>query len=280
MGAQALAALAALSWGGAGLLAGYVSRSLPAVLVALLAQSAGLVVLLAVALGEPDPPTARALIAGLAGGTVGGLGLLCLYHALSGPSVGVAAPIAACGILVPVLVGVIGGERPDATQAAGAVVLAAGLGAILYAGPGERRDRRAVRLATGAALAFGAFYVALDVGAQDSAAWVTVFARVGGASVLAVLAVRTRAFGPGPDGRGAGLALLGLAVLAGAVDAAGNLAFATASAIGELSVVSLISASYPAVTVVLAVVLLRQRITALRAGGLLATVVGLGLIGT
>jgi drug/metabolite transporter (DMT)-like permease len=64
----------------------------------------------------------------------------------------------------------------------------------------------------------------------------------------------------------------------GAVDALGNLAYAAATTGGALATVTLIAAAYPAVTVLLAAVLLGQRITPLRAGGVVATVAGLGLL--
>jgi drug/metabolite transporter (DMT)-like permease len=270
-----LAAGAALTWGSSGLLAGFVSRSRPAVLVALAAQGSGLVLLLAVALAGAEAPTVRATVAGVGCGMAGGVGLMWLYRAFAGRSVGIAAPLAASGILVPALAGVLRGEALGTAQVTGAFVLVVGVGAILYVRPGDRLDRRTVKLALGAGLAFGVFYLGLDAGAQDSAAWVTVFARVGGVCVLLLIALRARELHRSPTGR-----WLGLAAVAGVVDAIGNLCFAAASAAGALSVVALISAAYPAVTVVLAVVLLRERITVLRAGGVLATVAGLGLIGS
>jgi len=272
---EPLAALAALCWGSSGLLAGFVSRSRAAVLVAFVAQLTGLAVVLVVALAGAAEPTLRAFLAGVIGGTIGGVGLAWLYRAFSGPSVGVAAPIAASGILLPVVAGLAGGERLGAAQGLGAAVLVAGLGAILYARPGEVRDRRAIRLAAGAALSFGCFYLALDVGARDSAAWVTAFARIAGSAVLLAMALRTRAPDLVQPGR-----WVAVAAVVGVVDVTGNFAYAAASAKGELSVVSLISAAYPAVTVVLAVLVLREPITVLRASGLAATVLGLGLIGT
>jgi len=253
---------------------GFVSRSTPAVLVALGAQAAGLLVLLAVALAGADAPTGRGLGAGLAGGIVGGVGLVWLYRAFSGPSVGVAAPVAASGILLPVLIGVLRGETLDGDQLVGAAILVAGLVAVLHAGRGEPADAATVKLAAGAALCFGVFYVGLDLGASDGAAWVTVFARIGGTAVLVAMAARGGVLARARPG-----GWLALAGLAGVVDALGNLSFARASALGELGVVSLLSAAYPAVTVVLTVLVLRERITLRRAAGVLATVIGLGLIG-
>jgi drug/metabolite transporter (DMT)-like permease len=273
MGPELLAATAALTWGSSGLAAGVLSRGRPALLVALAAQTGGAVLLLAIALAAGGVPSGRTVLVGAVGGVIGCIGLVWLYEAFSGPSVGLAAPIASSGILVPVGVGVLSGAALGPTRLAGAVVLVCGLAAVLAARDGGEADRRTLRLAVGAALSFGLFYLALDAGAADDAVWVTTCARLGAVAALALHAARTRALTAQPAGRWVPLALA-----VGLVDAAGNLAYAAATATGSLTVVSLISAAYPAVSVVLAAVLLREHVPAVRMGGVLATVLGLGLV--
>jgi drug/metabolite transporter (DMT)-like permease len=273
MSSGALAALAALTWGSSGLIAGFATRSTQAALVALCAQTVGLLVPLLVAVAATEKPTLLALGAGLAGGAISAVGLVCLYRLFSGPSVGLAAPIAATGSLLPVLVGLAGGEAVDTAQLAGVGVLVTGLGLLLRVPAGQSLDRRTVGLAAVAAVSFGLFYLGLEIGARDSAAWVAVFSRAGAISVLLVAARRMR----WPIGRPV-KPWLALAVVAGLLDSTGNLAYAAATASGRLSTVSLISGAYPAVTVILAVVVLRQRITPLRAAGILLSVTGLGLV--
>jgi drug/metabolite transporter (DMT)-like permease len=156
----------------------------------------------------------------------------------------------------------------------GTCVLVAGIAAVLHRPAGTPLEARTLKLAAGAALCFGVFYLALDAGAADSAAWTTAFARVGAGVLLVTLALRSQRLRGIVSGR-----WLLLAASAGVADAIGNLSYAAASAVGELSVVSLISAAYPAVTVALAVMLLGERITVVRAAGIVATVAGLGLVG-
>jgi uncharacterized membrane protein len=273
MSPGSLAALAAFTWGSSGLIAGIAARSTRAALVALCAQTAGLVVPLLVAAAGAERPTVLALLAGLAGGAISAVGLVCLYRLFSRPSVGLAAPIAALGSLLPVLVGLAGGEALDSAQLAGGAVLMTGLGLLLRVPAGHSLDRKTVGLAAVAALSFGLFYLGLEIGAQDSAAWVAVFSRAGAIAVLLIAARRM--------GRPIGWPVrrwLVLASLAGLLDSTGNLAYAAATASGRLSTVSLISGAYPAVTVIVAVVILRERVTPLRAAGIVFTVAGLGLV--
>lgn len=273
MGPEALAALAALTWGSSGLLGGFVTRSAPVVLVALGAQTAGLLPALLAATVAGPGPTLRTALAGSIGGAVSGAGLICLYRALSGPAVGLAAPVAATGSLVPVLVGLGRGDSLDVAQGIGAAVLVAGLGATLHTRGGRPFDGRTFALSAAAAACFGIFFLGLDLGARDSPGWVTVWARLGAITALGTVALRL--------GTLRGLAIdrrLWLVAVVGVTDSAGNLAYAAATSSGHLSTVSLISGSYPVITVLLAVAVLGERITVLRAGGVLASAVGLGLI--
>jgi drug/metabolite transporter (DMT)-like permease len=277
MPAELLAVVAALAWGSSGLGAGVLSRTHPALLVALVAQGAGAVVLVAVALagGAPSPAS---LAVGAAGGVAGCVGLVWLYRALSGPSVGLVAPIASAGILAPVLAGLLSGDTLGPGQLAGGAVLLAGLAAVLWVRDPADADPHALRLAAGAAASFGLFYLALGAGTDlGGAAWTTAGARVAAVAALAVAVARARRAAPVPATTGAG-GRLAAAAGVGVVDAGGNLAYAAATGAGALTTVSLISAAYPVVTVALAVLVLHQRLSVVRASGVLATVLGLGLL--
>ena len=276
MAPELLAAAAAVAWGSSGLFAGVLSRARPALLIALTAQAAGAVWLVPAVAASGEALTARAAVAGVAGGAISAVGLVCLYLAFAGRAVGLAAPIAASGILVPVLTGVVlMGDSLRGAQVAGLVLLVLGLAAVLHVPAGGRADRRTLRLAVVAAISFGAFYLALDAGGEDGVLWVNLSSRIGavtaiGLYVLSSRAVPRRAARPGP--------WLAAAVLVGSADTLGNLAYSEAARTAELSVVSLISAAYPAVSVLLAVALLGERMSLVRAAGVPLTVLGLGLV--
>ncbi|MDP9182858.1 MAG: EamA family transporter, partial [Actinomycetota bacterium] len=116
----ALALLSSLLWGGSDFLGGTASRRLAAIVVVGASQLVALVLLvpLAVTVGErPDH-----LWAGVAAGLTVTAGLAAFYAALAAGTMGVVAPIAATGAVVPVVVGLVGGESPAAVQLAGIVV--------------------------------------------------------------------------------------------------------------------------------------------------------------
>jgi len=154
-----LALGASLAWGFADFGAGIGSRRLPVFVVALVMQSAGLVVAgIAVAItGAPAPSwgqVAWAAFAGLAG--VGGL--TAFYRALAVGSMGIVGPISTTAAIVPLAYGLARGERPSALQAAGVVLAVLGVaGASLEQVPetAARRIGAGVGLALLAAAAFG-----------------------------------------------------------------------------------------------------------------------------
>ncbi|MGZ4591114.1 MAG: EamA family transporter, partial [Actinomycetes bacterium] len=132
--AALLALLSSLLWGSADFVGGTLSRRLPATVVVGASQAAGLVAItvvaaLAGALGAPLGYLPWAVGAGLAGL----IGLVCFYAALAAGTMGVVSPIAALGVVVPVVVGLARGERPGALQLVGITIAVAGV--VLASGP-------------------------------------------------------------------------------------------------------------------------------------------------
>jgi drug/metabolite transporter (DMT)-like permease len=186
----------------------------------------------------------------------------------------IVAPISATGVAIPVLVGLVGGERPGALQVAG-IVLASG-GVILAAREAPTEDaavRRSGRLAIGlallAAIGFGTFFAGIDR-AEETAdvAWVLLSARTAAVLLLlgACAVVRPRL--PATP------AALGAIAAVGVFDLLANLLFVLAAGRGLLSVVGVLGSLYPAVTVVLARVVLHERLTRTQNAGVLVTLAG------
>ncbi len=160
------------AWGTSDFLAGLASRRRHPVAVVGWTQGLALVVLTVVVLARPDlAPWADwrqwapwAVGAGLAG--LGGL--VCFYTALSTGTMGVVAPIAGLGVVVPVVLGVVGGDRPAVLAWVGMVVAVGGV--TLASGPeiAAGLSVRPVALATGAAVGFGLTLYLLDRGARES----------------------------------------------------------------------------------------------------------------
>jgi drug/metabolite transporter (DMT)-like permease len=222
------------------------------------------------------------LVWGIAAGLAGVGGLLCFYRALAVGTMGVVSPIAALGVVVPVLAGFAQGERPGWLQLAG-MVLALG-GAIAARGPelsgstggppGSAASRRQASIVL-AALTGLLFGLALFFMAQGSAAapLLTVTSmRLVSLVIFTGAAVVARSLGGIRPGD------LPLLVAIGVGDALANVLYGIASTMGLVSVVAVLGSLYPVVTVLLARLMLHERMHAVQAGGVGVAMTGVALI--
>ena len=271
-----LALGARLSWGAGDFLGGLASRRASVLAVLPLTQGAGLlgvaVVLLIAQDPVPDPgPAAVAAAAGLAGA----VGLAGLYQGMAIGAMGVVAPVSALAAIVPFTVGVAGGERPSTVQIAG--VVAALVGIVLVSrepGSGSGSARAAgVGLALIAAAGFGLYFTFTDIAADDAGAPWTVFVSRGAATAIAIV-VFLIARPPLRLDR----PLVRLVLAVGLFDVAANVLFGVATTKGLVSIVSVLASLYPVTTVVLAQVVLRERISAPQRAGAGAALAGAALI--
>lgn len=273
--AIALGLASSVSWGLADFIGGLKTRTLPVLSVLLIAQPAGLcfAIVAAIALGG-DPAPAGALVLVALGGALGLAGLAAFYRALAGAPMGVVAPVAALGVLIPITVGLAGGERPTGLHAAG--LLVAVVGVVLASRETEEERRRATRagllLATFAAVAFGTFFVAVENAAEHEVMWTLVAARAAGLPLIAIAWLATRPAAPS----GADLAPL---VAVGFFDLLANLLFALATREGLLSLVSVSASLYPAVTALLAYVILGERLASGQRLGVVLALAGVAMLG-
>jgi drug/metabolite transporter (DMT)-like permease len=275
--AALLALLSSLLWGAADFLGGTISRRLPALLVVGASQLVGLlaVVPVAAATGAFDDPRGY-LPWAVAAGLAGLAGLVAFYAALAAGTMGVVSPIAALGVVVPVVVGLARGERPAALQLVG-IVLAV-VGVVLASGPEltGRAGARPLILAVVAAVAFGLTLLFIAEGAESSTLMTLVTMRVTSVLVVTLLLVsvlRRSAVRPP-------LRALPLIAVVGVGDVAANLAFGAASTRGLVSIVAVLGSLYPVVTVLLARVVHGERLAAVQNAGVVAALGGVALIAT
>ena len=277
--APALALGASVAWGGSDFAAGLASRRLPLLAVLVGSQAAGLALLLGLLAftGEGLPPAGGALAA-VGAGLVELAGFAALYKGLALGPMSVVAPISSAAAIVPVTASVAAGERP-ATAAALGMALALAGAALACAERGDEDSRRPGRLVPGAALAlvsalcFGAFFVAMDTAtAAAGPAWAVALNRSTSVAVLlvAVAVVRPRlSFARGDLASVASVGLL---------DGAANALFAFALTEGLTSTVSVLGSLYPVTTVVLAALLLDERVAPRQAAGLTTVLAGIALV--
>src|SRR6266700_1071859 len=242
---------ASLCWGSGDFSGGLASRRANASSVVTAAYAVGFVLLLALALiwREPFPAPLDIVWGGLAG-LAGAIGLLAFYSALSIGRMGITAPVSAVlTATIPVLFSTFTEGLPNLFQLGGFVLALLAIGLI------SRPERSTARpeglgLALLACCGFGCFFVLF---------------------LLVVGGIRRRPVLPR-------LTAVPLVLLAGILDAIGNAFFVLATHTGRLDVAAVLSSLYPAATVLLAALVLRERATRIQAMGILLALVAVPLI--
>lgn len=272
-----LGLLVALSYGAGDFLGGLSSRRLDAVAVVQVSQACGLVALLLTVLVPGQELLAADALRGAAAGSVGLVGVALLYRGLARGAMAIVAPITAVGAAVlPVVWGLLDGERPGTTALVGAAIALVAIGLVSSPQDGgealEGRGRE-VTLTLVAGAAFGVVFILLGGTSDDSGLWPVLVMRVASVSLVTLaLLARGRAPRLPPPGTRA------LVATAGILDVSANGLFVFAAREGLLSTVSVVSSLYPAATVVLAAALLHEHPDRRQRVGLVAALLGVFLI--
>ena len=278
------ALLSSLLWGVSDFLGGTATKRLRAAAVVGGSQAIALAVLLAFAaltgeLGGIAGHPSR-LLPGVAAGVIGSTALAAFYAALAEGTMGVIAPIAAMGTLLPVVVGLARGEAPSALQLVGIAVAVAGV--VLASGPelSGGASARPLLLAIGAAVGFGSVAILLAKGAAHGGVGVlgTVLTmRATSTTLMAITAACLLATGRLSAGMPSRRDLLLLAAI-GLGDMGANASFGVSSQGGLLSVVAVLGSLYPIVTVLLARQVHDERLTRIQVVGVVAALAGVALL--
>lgn len=273
------ALLSSVLWGTSDFLGGTTSRRLPPITVVVWSELFGLLgpLVVAIATGAFSGPTGY-IGWGLLGAVTGTCGIVAFYRALATGTMGVIAPIAALGVVVPVAVGLAQGDQPKVVQAVGIAI--AVIGVVLASGPELRSPDQTQRaaalplvLAGVAAVGFGLVFVALAHGAKTSTVMTLVVMR--STSVVLLLAVAALT---GPRQLAISATDVPILVVIGGFDLGANATFAYATRHGLLSVVSVLSSLYPAVTVILARSVHSERLRRVQITGVVGALAGVCLI--
>ena len=264
---------ASLCWGSGDFTGGLASRRASTSRVVLAAYAVGLVLMVTLALlwKEPFPAPSDLLWGGLAG-VAGVLGLLAFYSALSSGKMGIAAPVSAVlTAVLPVLFSAFTTGLPTLLQVGGFALALLAIG--LISRPERTRGLpRGVGLAVLAGAGFGCFFILISRVHPTATFWPLAAARLSSVLVLLiVLLLRRQPLLPGRS-------VAPLVVLAGMLDAIGNAFFVFAAHSGRLDVAAILSSLYPAATVLLAAVILHERVTRIQAIGVLLALLAIPLI--
>lgn len=260
------------AWGTANFLGGYASRRVNPFVLATIAHLAGLAFMILVATTVHAPLLSKhALIWSLVAGTAGGLALAILYASLSSGKMGLAAPIA--GVLsaaIPAVATMFREGSPGAPRLMGFVL--ATLGVWLISRADDKTEKRVLGMAILAGCGFAAYALAIRQAGPGSAMWIEVHSRAAALFVTAAIAVYGRRLS---DFR-LRANLWGVAV--GLVDVSGSVAFVRATQLGRLDTVVVLASLHPGVTVLLAMVLLKEKLTSWKAVGVCAALIAVPLI--
>jgi len=270
---SALLAMGAVcTWGLSDFVGGYTARRFEAFFLAALGHLSGtvLVVSLALAAHQPLPAFTYLRWAYLAG-VASGISLALFYRALAQGGMGMAAPITAVlSAGIPTIVGVVSEGSPGATTIAGFALALAGIW--LISRPEDGGRPRGLGLAVVAGLGFALLFILIRKAGSGSALWIAAASRAASLVVTGSIVLAGRKFRPVfPLG-------FALAVFAGCVDAAGTIFFILASQHGRLDTAAVLCSFYPAVTVLLARIILKERFTRWKTVGILAALASVPLI--
>ena len=272
---------AAVLYGSGDFLGGMAARRAHVLMVLILAEGAGAAVALAAAAMSPGLSSLAGLAWGTGAGLIGGLGLIIFYTGLAAGPMSVVAPVSGLvSTVLPVAVALAGGERPGAAVYAGALVC---LVAIVLASserdtsatqPHNRRTR-AIAYGIAAGACFGLFFLLIRNAGQTGELWPVAAARIGElAVVLAAAAVLRR----GLRLRGADRGLLLAATGAGVIDVIANICYVAATRTGMFGLAVVLASLYPGVTVLLARVVLGERLRWVQRAGLGLAAIGILLV--
>lgn len=214
------------------------------------------------------------IVWGVVAGLVGLVGLSAAYRGMAIGVISVVSTIAATGPVVPIIVGLSLGERPSLLQFGGIAVTLAGIALLAF----DRRPQAGRKLVPGvglallAALAFGVFLVAIRYASRPDPLWGVLATRTGSVLALLVLglAFRSRIKVPRAD--------VPSLFAVGVLDVSADVFFAFATTIGLLSIVSILSSLYPVATVILARIVLNERMVRLQQLGIALVLAGVLLI--
>ncbi len=263
--AVALALVSSVAYGFTDFLGGLASRRAHVLVVAMVAQPAGLVLLLPVALAVGGVVSVPALAWGVVSGLGGAVAYFLLFRSLAIGPMSIASPLSALtSAIVPVLAGLAFGEQLTTWSWVG---IGLGLGAVLLV---SRQHEDTPHPVTGKVVAMSltaggfiaVFFIALERSPDASGLWPLVMSRAVAALVLTVAAFSAKVVTK--PSRDVLLLALGAAVL----DTVATAAFLLATREGLLAIVAVITALYPAATLLMARVVLGERLQAVQRIGL------------
>lgn len=272
--AALLGLCSAAAWGAGDFCGGLASKRTRVYSVVAVSQFIGLLLLILFALLFPEGGLAlRDMIFGALGGIFGALGLLALYSGLASGVMGLVAPISAVvAAIVPLLFSLLTEGVPGLDQLLGFGFALIAIWLITRGEQVSSLNIRDLRLPMLAGAGFGIFFIFIDQVSESAIFWPLVSARSASILMVVVLAAfKGNLERPSTNH-------LPLMALVGVLDTGGNVFFALATRLGRLDISAMLASLYPAVTVLLAWILLEERLSSRQWIGIGVVLVAIALI--
>ena len=267
----------ALAWGGGDFFGGLASRRTGAYRAVLYGEFLGLLLLIAAVgvAGESLPPWQKLGLAGIAG-AIGSLGLLILYYAAIEGQMSIVMPVSALlAAALPVAVGALLDGLPSFSKLAGFALALLAVWLVAQEKDEKTHLKRLsdLRLPLLAGLCFGTYFVIMHQASTTGVVWPMVASRSGGMLIILLFMLAFR-----QDFKMSKASPWGLIGLNAVLDVGGNVFFILASQIGRLDVSAVLSSLYPGATVLLAWLVLKERLNRIQWAGILSALAAIALL--
>ena len=274
---------AAVLYGSGDFLGGMATRRVHVLAVLAVAETAAVIAALAAVAMWPSPATVAGLAWGISAGLTGGLGLIIFYAGLAAGPMSVVAPVSGLvSTILPVAVALAQGERPGAVVYAGALLCLVAIVLASSAGDtsavprtGRAAPRRAIGYGIASGASFGLFFLLIRNAGQSGELWPVAAGRIG---ELAIVLIAAAALRRGLPPRGAGSRPLVAAAGAGVIDVVANICYVAATRTGTFGLAVVLASLYPGVTVLLARMVLGERLRWVQRAGLGLAAIGILLV--
>jgi len=257
--------ISSASWGAADFLGGLASKRTSPIRVLFLAEIAGFIPTMLLALITREPiPQARDLLLGAVSSIIGLSGLLFLYRALAEGQMTIAAPLSALfSAIIPVIFGLFTLGVPSTPTVIGfglaflAVWLISQTDSVNW-----RFSLSDLRLPLVAGVFFGLYFIVFHKATLNSFFWPLTAARIAGIFLMGLFAIITRQPAIPPRGTWA------FCIINGVIDIAGNGFYILSSQTGRLDIAAVLGALNPAVTALLALIFLKEKMSRIQTLGI------------
>jgi len=258
-------------WGTSDFLGGYAARRSNAFVFTTVVHASGLLMMLGIAIASHAPFPSRSAVAWtLAAGFSGGAGLAIFYRALASGRMGLVAPVAAVlSAAIPTVFGMFTEGVPHAVQVVGFVLAVCGIWLISRAEDGSRPE--GIGSAVFAGLCFAGYYLFTKQAGDSSAAWLSTLSRSASFVLTGLIVLVLRNYQITRHG-------IGIGIVAGILDISGSVLYIRATQTGRLDAAVVICSLYPAITVLLARMFLKEHFTRWKMVGMLAALLAVPLI--